>query len=140
MSHAQHHLSRRNFLQISGTSFLGAAAGLNLLNAKARAASGAGIPSPVSGFSPVLEEITGGAQIPFFLPVEVDPFTNNAPRDPSLITDFHGEIGLVEADGVGDPANNSDGLARRWAADIRFMRGHFRDRAGVTQLGTFAFF
>jgi hypothetical protein len=102
---------------------------------------GSGIPKPVSGFSPILKGATG-LKIPFFLPIEVDPFAGvfDPVAAPTTIGDFNGFLGLVEADGISDPNNNSDGVARRWAADVRFMKGVFRDRDGCAQRGTFGFY
>jgi hypothetical protein len=75
------------------------------------------------------------------LPAEVDPFTGafDPVANPTTIWDFNGALGLIEADGVSDRSHNSDDMARRWACDVRFMTGVFRDRAARTQQGTFCF-
>lgn len=134
----QHNLTRRQFLQ-AGLALAGVTAGAGLLQRTALAAPpGTGIPKQVEGFSPLLLEMLG-IEVPFFLPVEIDPFSGSPDgvRPPITIWDFNGSVGMVEADGVS--ANNSDGIARRWACDIRFMKGVFVDREGRTQRGAFSF-
>jgi hypothetical protein len=126
--HHAHLWSRRRFLQAGGM-VVGAAVSMTVLGGTALAAPrGTGIPSPVPG------------DFPFFLPSAVDPFAAAAPSplaDPLMINDFNGVFGLIEADGVSD--NNSEGVDRRWACDVRFMSGVFVDRQGRRQRGTFVF-
>lgn len=126
--HHPHLWSRRRFLQAGGM-VVGAAVSMTVLGGTALAAPrGTGIPSPVPG------------DFPFFLPSAVDPFAAAAPSplaDPLTINDFNGVFGLIEADGVSD--NNSEGVDRRWACDVRFMSGVFVDRQGRRQRGTFVF-
>ena len=130
--------TRRQFLQM-GAALVGAG-GATLLSRTALAAPpGSGLPEQLPYTSPLLEEITGGLQIPFFLPVEVDPFIG-ANSDPTTIYNFNGFLGLVEADGVGAADQNSDGVRRTWACDVRFMKGVFVNRDGHKQPGAFAFF
>ena len=146
------HCNRRHFIKASGGAAAGLAAYAMLPSAahaqptKAGAGAGrgprrgSGVPKPVAGYSPLLKADTGGLQIPFFLPVEVDPFGGypaGPPQDPSLIDDFRGVVAMVEASGV--TTNNSDGVPQLWACDIRTMKGTFRDRAGRRQPGAFAF-
>ena len=135
--HHQHpHWTRRAFLQTGGC-LLGAAA-LGLPGRTATAAKpGSGVPVQLPYYSPIISPIVG-LDIPFFLPIEVDPFAGNADpvADPSTIWGFNGRIGLIEADGV---AQEEDGTPRRWAADIRFMKGVFIDRQGNKQRGAFSF-
>jgi hypothetical protein len=97
-----------------------------------------GIPSQLPDFSPVMFDFFG-LEIPWFTPAEVDPFTGafDPVANPTTIWDFNGSVGLIDADGVSD--HNSEGIARRWACDVRFMSGVFRDRAGRTQQGSFCF-
>ena len=136
-----HNLTRRQFLQ-GGVALFGAAVGAGVLRRTALGATpGAGIPRQIPGFSPALRDVFG-LEIPFFLPAEVDPFTGDpdSVETPTTIWDFNGAVGLVEADGVSHPAHNTDGVARRWASDVRFMKGVFVDRAGRTRRGAFAFF
>ena len=137
--HGRHHrCSRRQFLQTSGA-LIGAVASLSLFPRLALGQSGAGLPKPIPGFSPLLLDQTG-VEIPFLLPIEVDPFTGafDPVADASTITDFNGFLGLIEADGVSD--NNTDGVPRRWACDVRYMKGIFVDREGLSQPGAFGFF
>lgn len=152
------HCNRRHFIRATGGAAAGVAAVTMLPNA-AHAHStapsevgsgygnsgsnrrrGRGLPKPVAGYSPLLKAETGGSEIPFFLPVEVDPFTDypaGPPQDPSLIGDFNGVVSMVEASGV--TSNNSDGVPQLWACDIRTMTGTFVNRQGRRQTGSFAF-
>ena len=140
--HGHHRWSRRQFLQASGLLVGAVATGSHWGGGTALAAKpGSGIPSQLPDFSPVLQGVFG-IEIPFFLPPEVDPFTSDVDSvaSPTTIWDFNGALGLIEANGVSDPDHNSDGVARLWACDVRFMTGVFRDRSGHTQQGTFCFF
>lgn len=140
--HDHHHLwTRRHVLQ-AGIAVLGTTAALSVFPGRAGAARpGSGIPKQLPDFSPALKDAFG-IEIPFFLPVEVDPFTADpeAVATPTTIWDFNGTVGLVEADGVSDPGHTADDEPRRWSCDVRFMRGVFVDRAGRTQRGAFGFF
>ena len=141
--HHGHHQrwSRRQFLQASGLLLGAVAAGFPWGGGTTLAAKpGSGLPKQIPGFSPLLKD-EFGLEIPFFLAPEVDPFTSNGDSvaNPTTIWDFNGTLGLIEADGVSDRSHNSDDMARRWACDVRFMTGVFRDRAGRTQQGTFCF-
>ena len=133
--------TRRRLLKTAG-SVAGAAAIIPAFAGRALAAKpGTGIPSQLEGFSPTIEALFG-VQLPLFLPADADPFNPilDPPGDPATITDFNGFLGLIEADGVGAPDQNTDGVERRWAADVRFMLGVFRDREGRAQRGAFGFF
>lgn len=138
-----HHFTRREFIK-SGAAFLGLAAGLSKVNGSVLAShshSGAGIPTQLPGFSPVLFD-AGLGEIPFYLPVEVDPFLGvfDPVEVPTTMWDFKGIVALVEAEGVSDTAHNADGVERTWAIDFRYMDGVFIDRNGRRQHGTFGFF
>lgn len=135
-----HHFSRRDFLR-SGAAFMALAAGLGRINGAAFAGSGSGIPTQLPGFSPVLKDL-GLGEIPFYLPVEIDPFLGvfDPVQVPSTMWDFKGLVAMAEVEGVSHPANNSDGVARTWAVDFRYMDGMFIDREGNRQRGTFGFF
>jgi hypothetical protein len=142
LQHRGHHeWSRRQFLHASGLLLGALAAALPWGGERVFAAPpGSGIPSQLPDFSPVMYDFFG-LEVPWFTPAEVDPFTGafDPVANPTTIWDFNGSFGLIDADGVGDPGHNSDGVARRWACDVRFMSGVFRDRAGRTQQGAFCF-
>jgi hypothetical protein len=91
--------------------------------------------------SQALEDVFG-LPIPFFRPIEVNPFAGafDPLSNPTTIWGFNGDLGLIAAHGVSDPAQNSDGVARFWNCDVRFMRGVFKDRSGHIQQGSFGFF
>lgn len=137
----RHGLSRRSLFKLGGAAAVGTAS-LGLLGSPAGARpkkSTDGIPSQVEGYSPLLEG-GGLGQVPFFLPIEIDPFTGlpaGGPFTPSTIGDFNGIVGVTEIDGV--TTDSSDGMARRWAADIRYMDGVFRDREGRVKRDAFTF-
>ena len=119
---------------------MGGAAASGLLSRVALAAKpGSGVPTQLDSYSPILLGATG-LQIPFWLPVEIDPFGGSSEGlgDPSTFINFNGNIGMIEADGVS--ANNSEGVDRRWASDIRYIAGVYRDRQGRAQRGAFGFF
>jgi hypothetical protein len=141
--HHGHHLwSRRQFLQASGLLLGAVAAGFPWGEGTAFAAKpGSGLPSQLPDGSQALEDALG-IPIPFFRPIEVNPFTAafNPVANPTTIWDFNGALGLIAAHGVSDPNHNSDSVARFWNCDVRFMTGEFRDRDGHTQQGTFCFF
>jgi hypothetical protein len=136
--HTHHGLNRRGFVKYGGAVALGVmAAGTVSLPAGAQPSSST--PKQLAGYSPVLASL-GLGEVPFFLPVEIDPFGGlpaGGPFSPSTIEDFNGEIGVVEIDGI--TANNSDEIPRRWAADIRFMDGVYRDRQNRVRRGAFTF-
>jgi hypothetical protein len=139
--HGHHEWSRRQFLHAGGLLLGTLAAGLTLGQERVLAApSGCGTPSQLPDFSPVMYDFFG-LEVPWFTPAEVDPFTGvfDPVANPTTIWDFNGSFGLIDADGVSDPDHDSEGVARRWACDVRFMSGVFRDRAGRTQQGTFCF-
>jgi hypothetical protein len=143
--HHGHHQqwSRRRFLQASG--LLVGAVGTALpwgVGAELAAKPGSsGIPRQLPDFSPLMYAFFA-LEIPWFLPDEVDPFTGDieSVANPTSIWDFSGSFGMIEANGVSDPAHNSEHEIRRWSCDVRFMTGVFRDRAGRMQQGTFCNF
>jgi hypothetical protein len=140
--HGHHQWSRRQFLQASSLLLGAVAAGFPWGGGTALAAKPAsGIPSQLPDGSQVLED-SSGLPIPLFRPIEVNPFAGvfDPVANPTTIWDFNGALGLIAAHGVSDPDHNSDGVARFWNCDVRFMRGVFRDRGGHTQQGTFCFF
>ncbi|MEO1062556.1 MAG: hypothetical protein AAFZ07_14160 [Actinomycetota bacterium] len=96
------------------------------------------VPKQVPGFSPLIFA-DAGVQIPFFLPIEIDPFDPTIPTvaDPLTIGDFNGWVGVVEADGK---SVDGDGVERTWACDVRFMEGVYRDRNDKFKRSQFGFF
>jgi hypothetical protein len=140
--HGHHRWSRRQFLQASGLLLGAVTAGFPWGRRTALAAKpGSGIPSQLLDGSQDLEDFFG-IPIPFFRPIEVNPFAAafDPVANPTTIWDFNGALGLIAANGVSDPDHNSDGVARFWNCDVRVMTGVFRDRAGRSQQGTFCFF
>ena len=140
--HGHHRWSRRQFLQASGLLLGAVTAGFPWGGGTVLAAKpGSGIPSQLPDGSQALEDFSG-LPIPFFRPIEVNPFAGvfDPVANPTTIWDFNGALGLIAAHGVSDPDRNSDGVARFWNCDVRFMTGEFRDRRGHTQQGTFCFF
>lgn len=137
-SHLGMAFTRRQFLKATGAT-AAAAAMTPLFGGPAFASSGARIPKPIPYSSPVLADLLG-VDLPFFLPVEIDPFLGvfDPVSDPSTIGDFKGRVGMVEVEGVSD--NNSEHVPRTWAADIRYMEGRYVDREGKERRGAFGFF
>lgn len=137
-----HHFTRRQFIK-SGAATLGAAAiaGSSVTGAAFANHGGNGVPTQLQGFSPVLKNIFG-IEIPFFLPVEIDPFLGvfDPVQVPSTMTDFKGIVAMAEVEGVSNTTNNADGVERTWAVDFRYMDGMFIDRNGNRRRGTFGFF
>jgi hypothetical protein len=139
-----HKLSRRQFLK-SGAVVMGTSAMPSIFQSAffGKGSPGSGIPSQINTFSPILADPAAfGIEIPFHLPVEIDPFLGvfDPVADPSTMTDFNGTIGVVEIEGISSATDNSDGVQRVWAADVRFMQGRYKDREGNMQYGTHAFF
>ena len=133
--------SRRHFLMASG-----AAAGAVVTLPLWAEAAEAGIrpervPKQVPGFSPLIFA-EAGVEVPFFLPIEIDPFTGafDPVADPLTIGDFNGWMGVVEADGRGVEGADGDGQERTWACDVRFMDGVYRDRNDKFKRSQFGFF
>ena len=147
-AHHRYFVSRREAIKIGGASAVGVAAwsmfgpGIASANPGGDPAHGnRGLPSPVGGYSPILESIFG-LQIPFFLPIEIDPFTGfpaGGPFDPSTISDFNGFVAVTEADGVTNNTSEGAGTPRRWAVDARLIEGVYKDRDGRTRVGAFTF-
>jgi hypothetical protein len=61
--------------------------------------------------------------------------------EPSLITDFNGFVGVIDAVGSGTGTDTTTGKKARlrWAADQRFMTGVYVGVDGKHHRGTFAF-
>lgn len=138
--HAHHHrgLSRRQFMALTGAGVAGAGALAVAGPAAAKKPPRDTVPKQLPSFSPILQGLFGGLEIPFLLPFEIDPFINPGPLgDPMTFDDFTGTTAMVEAEGVSD--NNSEGVPRTWAVDARFWEGRYIDRTGHIRNGAFAF-
>ncbi|HJY81018.1 MAG TPA: hypothetical protein VKK81_08050 [Candidatus Binatia bacterium] len=86
--------------------------------------------------------IPGGIQ-PFGPGTEVfHIFLPDPGSEPSLITDFHGFVGLAHITGFGTRTNASTGATSRvsFDNDVRFMKGPYIGVDGKQRNGTFVFF
>jgi hypothetical protein len=105
----------------------GAAAGVGLIPAIARAAQGSSTaPVPTSNTT-----VVGGTTF---------HFTNfGAGIDPSSINDFNGFVGVADVQGTGT-ATNPDGSTETllFDTDMRFMSGVYVGADGAVHKGTFA--
>jgi hypothetical protein len=74
--------------------------------------SRSGLPSQLPDFSPIVKDLFG-IELPGHMAIEEDPFASAVQplANPSMLWDFKGSLGLIEADGVSDPTRNSDGVA-----------------------------
>lgn len=149
MTLIQDHQGHAHFWQrtVSRRRFIGAVAG----------AGGAAITSGL--WTPLLAEaaafaeadprhIPGGTLLPFqptpfhfFFPTDGVPGAvtiESGHGDPSLITDFHGMVGVAD---LGQTGGTSllDGKRLLWKADVRFMKGTYVGTEGDTRTGAFAF-
>jgi hypothetical protein len=126
-------LSRRNFVQVAG-----GASGLLLASrvlspALVRAADSAA-PKPIPGGThlPFLPASGPNSIVHFFFPA--------TGREPSLITDFKGVVGVANVNGTGtatDGKGNKSTLA--FGSDNRFMKGEFIGVDGERHRGAFVF-
>jgi hypothetical protein len=130
-----HHLlhggrSRRDFLRDLGVGGVGLAALGTLVVPGSVAADGGGSrggtarPKPIAG-DPAL------APFRVFL-----PSAPGAGHEPSVITDFKGDIGLCQVQGTG---MGSDGNTWFFDADMRFMQGEYLTVDDTRRRGTFGF-
>jgi hypothetical protein len=117
--------------------FLGAAAGAAGLALAWK--SGLALADPAGEPVP----IPGGFKIGSTLFHVFAPGAGNNPPDLELstITDFNGFVGLAYISGMCTETNHVTGAKRRLpflTADMRFMKGIFRDQTGKVQQGAFA--
>jgi hypothetical protein len=124
--------SRRQLLRQAGVAGLAVGSGLWLPTA-ARADDDVN-PKPIPGtthFGPPINN-----DFHFFFPGPAD-----AGNEPSLITDFNGFIGVIDAKGTGTGTDTTTGKTTPylWATDMRFMQGVYVGVDGKTHQGTFAF-
>jgi hypothetical protein len=91
-----------------------------------------GAPLPIlGGFA----NPTGGPFVHFNFPGPADAPPPDG-NDPSLITNFNGDVGVAHVQGTG---GDGHGTTLYFDADLRFMSGVFRDVNGHRQEGTFVF-
>lgn len=130
-AHVHGRRTRRDFLRAVGAGGAGIVAGGALLGG-----------SPASG---QVGGQSGGTARPQPIPAgqpEVAPFRVFLPsppgegHEPSVITDFKGDIGLCQVQGTG-----TDGGGTTWFfdADMRFMQGDYLTVEGTRRHGTFGF-
>jgi hypothetical protein len=74
-------------------------------------------------------------------PIDVPPAPFPSGGEPSLITDFKGFIGVLDATGTGTGTDTTTGTKSTlyWAADNRFMTGVYFGVDGKRHKATFAF-
>ncbi len=129
-----HHLlhggrTRRDFLRAVGAGGVGLAAFGTLADQSLAAAGG-----PSTGGTARPKPIAGDpALAPFRL------FLPSAPgegHEPSVITDFKGDIGLCQVQGTGI---GNDGKTWFFDADMRFMQGDYLTVDDTRRSGTFGF-
>ena len=127
----QQTMSRRHFARTAaGTAVVGATLGSGLWKSEAKPpASGEPVPIP-GGFQ------AGGKTFH-----EFGPGAGSPDLEPITITDFNGFVGLAYISGMVTETNTTTGKTRRLpflTADMRFMKGVFRDTEGRVQQGAFA--
>ena len=74
-------------------------------------------------------------------PIDVPPPPFPSGGEPSLITDFNGFIGVIDATGTGTGTDTKTGTKTPlfWAVDNRFMTGVYVGVDGKKHKGTFIF-
>ena len=130
-----HHLlhggrSRRDFLRDVGVGGVGLATLGSLVGPASAAAAGGGSPDGTARPKPIAGD-------PALAPFRV--FLPSAPgegHEPSVITDFKGDIGLCQVQGTG---TGSDGNTWFFDADMRFMQGDYLTVDDTRRRGTFGF-
>jgi hypothetical protein len=123
--------TRRDFLRDVGVGGAGLVVGGTLLGASPASARAGGQPEGTARPQP----------IPVGQP-EVAPFRVFLPsppgegHEPSVITDFKGDIGLCQVQGTG---TDDGGTTWFFDADMRFMQGDYLTVEGNRRHGTFGF-
>jgi hypothetical protein len=128
--------SRRQFLQTAGATGLALSSGL-WLPTPAWADQKPVDPKPIPGTIPLPPPPAPPiGQFHFMFPGPADKG-----NEPSLITDFNGFIGGIDAVGSGTGKDTTTGVKSRlrWASDTRFMTGVYVGVDGKKHKGTFAF-
>ena len=133
----QQTMSRRHFARTAaGTAVVGATLGSGLLKSEAKPPA-SGEPVPIPGGLRFFPLMTGGKTFHVFGPGAGSP----PDLEPITITDFNGFVGLAYISGMVTETNTNTGRSRRLPfleADMRFMKGVFRDTEGRVQQGAFA--
>ena len=133
----QQTMSRRAFARTAaGTAVVGATLGSGLWKAEAKP-PGSSEPVPIPGGLRFFPLMTGGKTFHVFGPGAGSP----PDLEPITITDFNGFVGLAYISGMVTETNTKTGAVRRLpflTADMRFMKGVFRDTEGRVQQGAFA--
>jgi hypothetical protein len=121
----QQTMSRRAFARTAaGTAVVGATLGSGLWKSEAR---------PRASTDPVPVALNPASLLHVFGPARG--------REPSTITDFNGFVGTAFISGMVTETNTKTGKSRRLPfldADMRFMKGVYRDKEGRVQQGAFA--
>ena len=128
--------SRRRFLQTAGAAGLALGGGL-WLPTSAWAGGGNVDPKPIPGTIPLPPPPAPPiGQFHFMFPGPADKG-----NEPSVITDFNGFIGGIDAVGSGTGTDTTTRVKTRlrWASDTRFMTGVYVGVDGKKHEGTFAF-
>jgi hypothetical protein len=127
-------MSRRQFARTAASALgVGAALGSGLWRPGRVEAHRAHEPVPIPGGTPLL----GGA-FHVFGPGLIDP----PDAEPATINDFDGFVGLAFLNGTVTRTNTAACEVRTLPflnTDMRFMKGTFRGREGLTHHGAFAF-
>jgi hypothetical protein len=122
--------SRRQFLQTAG------AAGVAL-------GSGLWLPQPAQARHHDVDPkpIPGTTTTPFGKIHAIAPGPADQGHEPSLITDFNGFVGVIEAEGSGTGTDTTTGKKSRlrWDLHNAFMTGVYVGVDGKHHRGTFAF-
>ncbi len=133
-------MSRRTLLKAAGGATAAAIAGSAFLPRVARA------DHPMAGNPWDPKPIPGGFHLSDIIgETDPDPTFHVFPPlpglEPSVITDFHGYVGMTEVEGSGTLTDHATGESRHlhYVNDVRFMKGTYVGYDGMARHGTFAF-
>jgi hypothetical protein len=132
-------VSRRHFIRTAAGA---GAAGLMVssgLFSKAFAVPSSSDPKPIPGGEQLLfpDPTVFHLHLPGFPPF---PDNNPATKDPSVITDFNGDVGLAYVNGTGTHTDlvTGDETHLTFGVDLRFMKGEYVGEDGNHHHGAFA--
>jgi hypothetical protein len=131
-------LSRRDFIRTAAGA---GAAGLLISSGlfSTTVAASSTDPQPIPGGEQLLfpNPKVFHLHLPGFPPF---PDNNPATKDPSVITDFNGDIGLAYVNGAGTHTNLITGVRSHltFGTDLRFMKGEYVGEDGRHHHGAFA--